>query len=88
MSETSRCFAGKRPEVVPPTSSLGVEASGSASNVFRSGDYNFPSRTTRGHFLTIQKQDYIPKELASPAGVPTTTEKPYSHVLPKYYIHF
>ncbi|CAI8041472.1 Putative calmodulin-like protein 2 [Geodia barretti] len=83
VSETSRCFAGKRPEVVPPTSSLGVEASGSASNVFRSGDYNFPSRTTRGHFLTIQKQDYIPKELASPAGVPTTTEKPYSHVLPK-----
>jgi hypothetical protein len=83
VSETSRCFTGKRPEVVPPTSSLGVEASGSASNVFRSGDYNLPSRTTRGHFLTIQKQDYIPKELAPPAGVPTTTEKAYSHVLPK-----
>lgn len=93
-SETSGCFTDKQPSTshnsittssVPPLQvSAGVGASRSTSNVFRSGDYNLSLHTPRGHFLTVQKQDYQHKNTVPPAGVATATKKAYSHVLPRY----
>ena len=89
MTETSSCFTDKQPTSSPtsnldsPQAGSGVGVSRSTSNVFRLGDYNLPSHTSRGHFLTVQKQDYQKQETVPPAGVVTATKKAYSHVLPR-----
>lgn len=95
MTETSGCFTDKRSGSLPPHTSNtnspsgGVDVSRSMSSVFRSGDYNLPSHTSHGHFITTQKQDYQQKETLPPAGVSTATKKAYSHVLPRSacYMH-
>lgn len=94
VTETSGCFTDKQPHSTPMNLASatgvcegGMDVSRSTSNVFRSGDYNFPSYMSRGNFITTQKQDY---QAALPAGVTTSTKKAYSHVLPGYvymYVH-
>ena len=97
VSETSGCFTDKqkvshgKPATstsagappLPPAAAAAVDVSRSTSNVFRSGDYDLPSHASRGHFLTVQQQDYRYRDRAPPAGVSTTTKKAYSHVLPR-----